>query len=180
MKSSSFGNNHLAYGEFEQFVFEKDPSSGFGKLVVPEGMRPVSDFRKTNRPLITMPFGPPQPWLMKGHEGAASTMASQFGKNLDALKGHKVNQSGYLSLWNAQPRSLAPSWNPLLMQGGNMYVQSPSGPTLSDVVPVSNFGRRRSVRKVKKVTKKRKSSKKAKAVKKTKAVKKAKKTKRKA
>lgn len=148
-------NNHLAFGAFANLRFNNgNIVSGFGNLDVPRGMKPVSDFRRTSRPLITMPFGPPGQWLVEGHEGGASSAAG-FGRSSfpSSLAGRKVNQSGYLSLWDAQPRSLAPSWNPLLMQGGNMYVQSPNGPTLSDVVP-SSFGRRRSVRKIGRVTKK--------------------------
>ena len=133
---------HLSYGAFSDLKF--------GKLSVPKGMRPVSDFRKTSNPLVTMPFGPPQPWLAKGHEGAASSAA--FGQN--------VNQAGYLSLWNAQPRSIAPSWNTLLMQGGNMYSQNPNSPRLSDVV-VSKFGRIK-INKVRRRKVTKKTSKKAK------------------
>jgi len=172
---SDLTNNHLAYGAFAEFKFGS--GSNFGKLVVPQGMRPVSDFRRSNRPLITMPFGPPGRWLVPGHEGAASSAA--FGSKWpSSLAGRKVNQSGYLSLWDAQPRSLAPSWNPLLMQGGNMYVQSPNGPTLADVVPASGFGRQRSVRKVGKGTKKTKTSKRKTTKKARKTTKKARKTRR--
>lgn len=144
-------NDHLAYGAFSGLKFGK--SNKFGKLSVQPGMRPVSDFRRTTNPLLTMPFGPPQPWIAKGHEGGAS---SAFGQ--------KVNQSGYLSLWNAQPRSLPPSWNPLLLQGGNVYRQHPDSPGLSDVVPTSSYGRR--VVKVAKL-KRRKTSKTSKKTSKT-------------
>lgn len=149
-------SNHLAYGAFENFTYTpEDAESSFGKLTVPSGMKPVSAYRRTDKPLLTMPFGPPQPWLMPGHEGAGSSMVAQFGSPKAPLSERKVNQSGYLSLWDAQPRSMAPSWNPLLMQGANVFPQSPNGPMLSDVVPVSQFGRRSSIRNVGKVTKKK-------------------------
>lgn len=137
-------NDQIAFGLFKEYKFDSNGrltdeamhelKNSFGALDVPMGMRPVSDFRRQTRPLITMPFGPPQPWMERGHEGAASSAG--FGSS---LAGRKVNQSGYLSLWNAQPRSIAPSWNPLLMQGGNMYVQGDNSPTLGDVV--TKFGR---------------------------------------
>lgn len=131
-------SDHLAYGAFSGLKFGK--SSKFGKLSVPPGMRPVSSYRRTDNPLLTMPFGPPRPWMAKGHEGGASSAAA-FGQ--------KVNQSGYLSLWNAQPRSLPPSWNSLLLQGGNVYRQEPNSPGLHDVVPTSSYGRRVKVAKLK-------------------------------
>lgn len=133
-------SNHLAYGVWSHLKFGEDGSLlSFGR----------------NKPLLTMPFGPPQPWLMAGHEGAASAIATPNVRFGSKLSDRKVNQSGYLSLWNSQPRSLAPSWNPLLLQGSNVFQQGGNSPNLSDVVPVSSFGRRKLVRKVGKVTKKR-------------------------
>ena len=147
-KKSSFGNassgSHLAYGAFSDFKFNKRTSS-FGKLTVPTGMRPVSDFRKTRRPFTIMPFGPSGRWLENGHAGAGSSGAPmQFGS--DSLKGRTVNPSGYLSTWNGQPRIIPPSWNPLLLQGNNTFREGVNSPKLSNVVvpsgPMANsFGR---------------------------------------
>ena len=134
-------NNNLAFGIFSKYKFGKsDNANGFGALIVPSGMRPVSSFRNQDRPLLTAPFGPIQPWMAQGHEGAAS---SGFGSS--SLAGRKVNPSGYLALRNAQPRSLPPSWNPLLMQGGNYYVQGDNTPMLSSVV--SKFGVKKKAKK---------------------------------
>lgn len=107
---------------------------GFGNLDVQSGMRPVSDFRKArgNRPFTIMPFGPPQPWLEKGPEAAQSTAA--FG---NSLRDKYVNPSGYLSTWYGQPRVIPASWNPLLLQGNNIFREGIDNPTLSQVM----FGR---------------------------------------
>lgn len=143
---SDIHNNSLAYGPYKNFVFNPQTSS-FGALEVPSGMRPVSSFRGSSKPLLTMPYGPGGQWLAGSHEGAASSGEAMFGSS---VSDHNVTQSGYLSLWDAQPRSLPPSWNPLLLQGGNVYKQRDNSPLLSSVVPVSSFGR---VRRVSKVTK---------------------------
>lgn len=159
---SDIHNNSLAYGPYKNFVFNPQTSS-FGALEVPNGMRPVSSFRGSSRPLLTMPYGPGGQWLAGRHEGAASSGEAMFGSS--SVSDHNVTQSGYLSLWDAQPRSMPPSWNPMLLQGGNVYKQRENSPLLSSVVPVSSFGR---VRRVSKVSKTKKVSSK-KPVRKTKA-----------
>lgn len=130
----------------------------FGKLEVPAGVRPVSDYRgaPSNRPLITMPFGPPQPWIMKPpQEAAESTLPSQYGRRqrrrqgfgFSKLNDQYVNPSGYLSTWYSHPMPPPPSWNPLLRQGGNMYNTDVSYPKLSNVLVPNSYGRRRRHRK---------------------------------
>lgn len=132
---------------------------GFGGLETPPGMRPVSSFRKAgqyNRPFLEMPFGPPQPWLMKGPEAAASSSLpppsaygrrrrrrSYFGNQAptsraappsNSLKDRYVNPSGYLATWYGQGRTAPPSWNSLLLQGNNTFRQGINNPRLSQVM----------------------------------------------
>lgn len=132
---SNFGSNHLAYGAFSKLVFGTS-GPNFGKLEVPPGMKPVSKFRvgARHQPNLIAPFGPPQPWIVAGNPGAASSNPSNsFGQ--------KINQSGYLSLWDGgQPITKPPAWNSLLRQGHNTFSMNVNGPTLSDVIPQSNFG----------------------------------------
>jgi len=153
-KKSSFGSSatsgsHLAFGVFENFQFNPKTNS-FGALEVPNGMTPVSNFKRSNNPLLIMPFGPGGQWLEKGHEGAASSGVA-FGKRARfgnmSLEGKTVNPSGYLSTWNGQPRIAPPSWNPLLLQGNNVFREGINSPMLSNVVSnssnanTSSFGR---------------------------------------
>jgi len=281
---ANFGNNHLAYGAFAKLRYTQLGKSAFGKLSV-RGMAPVSDFRQRGNNLLIMPFGPPGPWIEKGHEGAASS-SSAFGakhtlgdlygdepmsnvgsklttiqknfphietflnsvvhlkpqgesveqykatilnfiielydnrNNIDTfvldvnyllpfskfwtpaipfnisgaltsaenkqidlslkslqirlnnsafgmLAKQKVNPSGYIATWYGQPRTAPPSWNPLLMQGGNIYPEGIDSPRLSNVVA---FGARKSKSKsnsAKKSVKKSASKPKVKSVKKT-------------
>ena len=63
---------------------------------------------------------------------------NKFGRS--SLAGRKVTPAGYLAIQYGQPRTVPPSWNPLLLQGNNNFVTSPGYPTLSDV---SAFGARR-------------------------------------
>ena len=141
--------------------------SQFGKLEVPRGVRPVSTFRKTNRPLLISPHGPAQPWLLQDETPAYSGAPSfgrrrrakmgthddedtddesemEFGRRrrrakMGTLEGKRVNPSGYLSTWNGFPRTPPPSWNPLLLQGQNNFLEGVNDPRLSNV----GFGRRR-------------------------------------
>lgn len=135
-------NNNLAYGLFQDYKFSPDGSrSGFGKLSVPAGMKPVSDFRRNSGNLLIAPFGSAGQWIEQGHEGAASSGASSssFGE-VKSLKGVKVNPNGYLSLWNGAPITKPPSWNPLLLQGQNNFVEGINSPMLQDVVSGSKWG----------------------------------------
>jgi hypothetical protein len=121
----------------------------FGALDVPRGMRPVSSYKEYARtrggPFLTMPFGPPQPWLVP------PTPPKRISKFGNSLAGKRVTPSGYLSNWNSQPIVGPPRWNPLLLQGGNTFVQGINSPTLMDVV--ASFGRRKKAIKKRKVTK---------------------------
>jgi hypothetical protein len=114
----------------------------FGNLEVPGNMKPVSDFRKTNRPLLISPSGPSQPWLLPDETPAYSGVPS-FGlkrrSRMGTLSGKRVNPAGYLSIWNGFPRTPPPSWNPLLLQGGNNFRTGVNDPMLSNV----GFGRHR-------------------------------------
>lgn len=152
VKKSGFGSSassgsHLAFGVFKDFQFNPRTNS-FGALQVPNGMKPVSDFRRSSNPLLIMPFGPGGQWLEKGHEGAASSGAA-FGKRSRfgnmSLEGKTVNPSGYLSTWYGQPRIAPPSWNPLLLQGNNTFREGINSPMLSNVVATTSnsnsFGR---------------------------------------
>jgi hypothetical protein len=127
----NYRNNRSSYGLFNRF----------GALDVPAGMRPVSDFRKSENPMLIMPFGPPGQWIVEPTQGAGS---SGFG--MESLAGRKVTPAGYLSTWYGQPTIAPPSWNPLLHQGENTFLTSPNSPSLSDVV--ASFGRRRSTKKL--------------------------------
>lgn len=132
----------------EQYESAFGRSSFFGDLQVPAGMRPVSSFRKAgqyNRPYIQMPFGPPQPWITRGPESgtaSGSAPASAFGRRRryrrsrfgDSLNNKYLNPSGYLSTWYGQPRTPPPSWNGLLLQGGNIYQQNVNYPGLDRVM----------------------------------------------
>lgn len=133
--SNGVSGSHLAFGAYKHI---RNIGSSFGALTVPNGMRPVSDFRKTQNPLLIMPFGPGGKWLESGHEGAASSAAAGFGKSLE---GRTVNPSGYLSTWYGQPRISPPSWNSLLLQGQNTFREGINSPMLKDVVAHKNsFG----------------------------------------
>lgn len=151
-RSSSFGdyrtsgNNHLAFGAYANLRFNAKTSS-FGALEVPMNMVPVSEYRRTSNPFAVMPFGPPGPWMEEGHPGGASSMAhvgtqfggNRFGNQLGGIHDQSVNPSGYLSLWNGQPRVFPPSWNPLLLQGQNTFVEDVNYPRLDNVV---SFGKK--------------------------------------
>lgn len=133
----------------------------FGKLEVPAGMKSVSEMRdqarflgREPRPLLIAPLGPPQPWLLKDETPAYSGTPAYgrrrkrrttrinygFGSS-DSLAGRRVNPSGYLSTWYGFPRTAPPSWNPLLLQGGNNFREGVNDPTLSNVGTA--FGRKR-------------------------------------
>lgn len=155
-KKSSFGssgnNNHLSFGMYSDLIFDSKTSSfgnsrftsgfksRFGALEVPYGMNPVSDYRKTDRPLAIMPFGPSGPWMMDDNPAAGSS-SMRFG---NSLEGRNVNPAGYLSTWNGQPRVIPASWNPLLLQGHNTFIEGVNSPNLSNVV---SFGKRSSSKK---------------------------------
>lgn len=125
-------------------------SAFFGDLQVPSGMRPVSSFRKAgqyNRPYLQMPFGPPQPWLMRGPEsgtGSGSAPSSRpvnsFGYNrrrrmrFGNMNNQYLNPSGFLAIEYGQPTVPPPSWNYNLRQGGNIFRQNVNYPGLDRVM----------------------------------------------
>jgi len=84
----------------------------------------------------------------KSHEDDEEEM--DFGRRLrqrvrmGTLAGKRVNPSGYLSTWHGFPRTPPPSWNPLLLQGGNNFRTGVNDPSLTNV----GFGRRRRTRRV--------------------------------
>lgn len=171
-------SNNLSFGAYSDLVFDSNSSGAsfgrsafglafkrtaarFGALEVPSQMRPVSSFRGASMPLTIMPFGPGGSWLEEGHEGAGSSMAgssmNSFGRGnsygnsygAGSLEGRDVNPAGYLSTWNGQPRVVPPSWNPLLLQGQNTFVEGINSPHLQNVVSFGNqfgnqFGKKRS------------------------------------
>jgi hypothetical protein len=138
--------------------------NAFGALEVPHGMRSVSSYRQSDRPFAIMPFGPPQRWIEEPPEAAASSafglrryLMNKFGEN---LRDKYVNPSGYLSTWYGQPKVLPASWNPLLLQGNNVFTEGIDNPNLSQVVPSSwsnSFSNRRKVAR-RKVTRRKKTS----------------------
>jgi hypothetical protein len=75
----------------------------FGALDVPAGMRPVSDFRRTDRPFTIMPFGPAGRWLEQGPQGAASTMANSFGGYPNHFAGYPNSFGRYPNHFGGYP-----------------------------------------------------------------------------
>lgn len=64
-----------------------------------------------------------------------NSFGNSFGSPMDSKY---VNPSGYLATWYGQPVVPPPSWNPLLLQGNNVFEQNINYPSLSKVVPNSN------------------------------------------
>lgn len=134
-------NNHLAVGLFSDFKMnENGIMSAFGGA----DYNLPSSFG--DLPYIMMPYGPGGQWLVEGHEANASGSApsSNFGrcttKGCNSFGMPRVTPAGYLSIWGGEPRVAPPSWNPLLLQGQNIFAPGINYPSLSDV---TNFGRKR-------------------------------------
>ena len=131
-------------------------------MEVQHGMRPVSDFRKTARPFLIAPFGPSQPYLIKDYTPAYSgAPPSAFGNRRfrfgsTSLENKMVNPAGYLATWEGQPVTPPPSWNYLLRQGNNTFLEGINSPKLSNVGKFGNKPKKpkKPTKKPKKPTKK--------------------------
>jgi len=108
--------------------------------------------------VLTMPWGPgtPKDWIYPEEAPPSSSAAPNafgrrgrgqrrrrsrnrhrsFGQEFERYKPldqAKLSQSGYLSLWDAPPVNMPPSWNPLQLQGGNIYPQHLNRPKLRQI-----------------------------------------------